>query len=455
MLLNRSLIIKMDCSQSTNKDDKKRNSSQNIKCSTMNPPLAPKNFRVSSHPTQSFGLKAQSLTFGHDSFSNSFELCEVPVLSKKLPYFHPQRGPHAKLPYPKLRVGVGNSEEIRVLHGNSGGVGNAITNYPQNINININVEPPISRESTSCNSVDYPRSKRALVKPKIKEMQARGDSNREFPFFRGIEYRNTRKKYYRGPGAITSFGFICIKKVDNIAKILLVRRQFTVEFSTFIIGRYTFKNLGYIRRLFRRMTFEEKKILQNESFYTIWNTIWYKPESKECLVQKYKMAYARYVKISNGVRNEKKQYIKLDRLINENRSQFDEPDWTLPKGKREQDESPLECAKREVMEETSLSPDQYNHLENIYPLYEKYKGSDGLLYKHVYYVSVAADDAKVKLDPNNKQQITEVGKIGWFTIQKALSMIRTNNNRKRDMFRRLKDILDTKYPEILEGVTYY
>ena len=145
----------------------------------------------------------------------------------------------------------------------------------------------------------------------------------------------------------------------------------------------------------------------------------------------------------------------LDRLINENRSIFDEPDWTLPKGKRERNESSLDCAKREVCEETALSSDKYNHLENIYPLYEKYKGTDGLWYKHVYYVSVAHDDATIKLDPNNKQQITEVGKLGWFTIADALSMIRTNNSRKRDMFRRLKDILDTKYPEILKGVKYY
>jgi 8-oxo-dGTP pyrophosphatase MutT (NUDIX family) len=273
-----------------------------------------------------------------------------------------------------------------------------------------------------------------------------------------IENKNLtlKKKYNKNfkHTSIKSYGFICLKNINNKIYVLLVRRKFTVEFTTFVMGRYSINNLSYLKILFRRMTFKEKKILENESFYSIWNMIWYNPETKECLAQKYKIAYDKFISIYNGFYNDKNKYIKLNLLIKNNKSQFDEPDWTLPKGKKERNENTLECAKRELNEETNLNEKQYNYLDNIYPLFEIYKGSDGLYYKHIYFVAIVNHDALIKYDTNNKQQITEIGDIRWFTIKDALNIIRTNNSCKREMFRRLKDILNNKYPNILKNIKY-
>jgi len=262
--------------------------------------------------------------------------------------------------------------------------------------------------------------------------------------------------FYRNKNAITSYGFILLKlcKEEGKVKVLLVRRQYSVSFTTFIIGRYSINDVRYLNSLFRTMTNEEKKLIQTESFHSLWDRIWFRPETKSCLVRKFEVSYEKYIAIKNGVYNDDNMFVKLSNLIKYNRSVWLEPDWGLPKGRKEKKELALTCATRELNEETGLTKQDFTHLDKIYPLYEKFTGTDNLLYKHVYYVGILKPDVEPQLDKNNRQQMAEIGDIGLFAIEDAMKLMRSNKKRKIKMFEKLKEIIDLKYPKLLDGMTY-
>ena len=50
-------------------------------------------------------------------------------------------------------------------------------------------------------------------------------------------------------------------------------------------------------------------------------------------------------------------------------------------------ETDLQCAMREFKEETGISSDKYTIINNIEPLTEIFTGTDGALYKYVYFIA--------------------------------------------------------------------
>ena len=48
-------------------------------------------------------------------------------------------------------------------------------------------------------------------------------------------------------------------------------------------------------------------------------------------------------------------------------------------------EKNIDCGIREFKEETGLTNDMFHILQNINPLIEVFKGTNGILYKHIYY----------------------------------------------------------------------
>lgn len=268
--------------------------------------------------------------------------------------------------------------------------------------------------------------------------------------------KNYTDLYNRNKNAITSYGFILLQRTPTIANkdklnILLIRRRYSIGFTAFVIGRYSINDMRYLNFLFKNMTDKEKVILQKESFHSLWQRIWFAPESKNCLIRKFENSYEKFITVKNGIHNDNNEFIKLSNLIKNNKSIWKEPDWGLPKGRKDKKETALACAIRELYEETGVTINDFTHLDKIYPLYEKFTGTDGLPYKHVYYVGILNPDVQPKLDTNNKCQMAEVGDICVSSLEEILKLMRTNKRRKIKMFEKLKEIIELKYPEILEN----
>lgn len=254
--------------------------------------------------------------------------------------------------------------------------------------------------------------------------------------------------------AKTSYGFILIKIVNRKLKVLLIQRKYTISFSAFVLGKYKLYDFNHILEMFYTMTPDEKQIIAKESFEQLWNRIWsYTNEisKRPCLQKKYQISLHRY-----NILRESEELHNLDYLV-KTKSRIDNPDWCFPKGRKDYNnhESSLNCAFREVKEETGLDSNDFIHLNLIRPVDERYIGTDSLLYKCVYYIGLITTKKNICLDSTNEYQRSEVGDIGLFTISEALTCMRSNPRRKEKIFRTLLDIIENKYPYIIQGVNIF
>ena len=229
---------------------------------------------------------------------------------------------------------------------------------------------------------------------------------------------------------ITSYGVILYKIDDDLIKYLLIRRKDTLSYVEFIRGRYNNDNKDYIFKLLQGMTeTEHNKILQHD-FNTLWDMLWISPTLKQ---------HKKELAIASEKFNENQDIIR-DYIMN-NKTQWINPEWGFPKGRRHFYETDLDCAEREFIEETGIKKDDYIILKHIKPITEVFYGSNNIKYKHVYYIGLYISDDNISIDTSNKHQVAEVGDIGWYSYLESLDLIRPYNIEKKKALTRSNDII--------------
>ena len=113
---------------------------------------------------------------------------------------------------------------------------------------------------------------------------------------------------------------------------------------------------------------------------------------------------------------------------------YESAEWEIPKGRRNNYESNIHCAKREFYEETNMNNNDYKMLTNLHSIQEKYFGTNGIEYKHVYYLSIANSDNNIK---NNFKTNNEIGDIGWFTWEECTNLIRPYYKTKIELINKI------------------
>ena len=133
-------------------------------------------------------------------------------------------------------------------------------------------------------------------------------------------------------------------------------------------------------------------------------------------------------------------FYTLDTLLDESMkySQWDEPEWGFPKGRRNSQEKDYDCAVREFSEETGYSPLMLKNVHNILPFEEIFSGSNYKSYKHKYYLMNIAYSHNL-IQPNFEK--TEVSDIGWKTIDQCISCIRPYNLEKIKIIKKIHSCL--------------
>ena len=111
-------------------------------------------------------------------------------------------------------------------------------------------------------------------------------------------------------------------------------------------------------------------------------------------------------------------------------SDYDDPEWGFPKGRRDKYENNLNCANREFKEETNII--NYNLFERIETLEENFVGTNNISYKQIYYLAGIECEKLVDIGDN-----FEIGNIGWYTIDDALKLIRPYDTTKINMLNQL------------------
>jgi 8-oxo-dGTP pyrophosphatase MutT (NUDIX family) len=101
-------------------------------------------------------------------------------------------------------------------------------------------------------------------------------------------------------------------------------------------------------------------------------------------------------------------------------------------------EHPLDCAIREFTEETGKNPSKLVFLP-IFPLEEIFTGSNGIVYRHVYYLAkLENDETTTQFDFKGSG---EVSQINWFNFKEAYNIFRSYEASKRRVVATAFDIV--------------
>lgn len=205
---------------------------------------------------------------------------------------------------------------------------------------------------------------------------------------------------------------------DNYKQVLMVQKRVTNAFAEFVRGKYRTRTDADV--LFNGMTKQEKLMLLSLKFEYIWyylyldftqNEFYYKCQGK----------FNDY--ISDGGK-------RLKHTIDTTKCALG-TSWEPPKGRKNKDESNIECAVRELKEETGISDDLYKflfHLKN-----NKYKCSaisHETQYKVVYYTARIFEHKDPRFILSNYTQTSELLDTKWISVKDLISYPMMNELRQ-------------------------
>ena len=118
------------------------------------------------------------------------------------------------------------------------------------------------------------------------------------------------------------------------------------------------------------------------------------------------------------------------------KSIFNEQEWGFPKGRRKIKENDLDCAVREFYEETRIINTDIQVIIDIMPFEEIFFGTNGIMYKHVYFVArLKNNNVNIKIDNSCLEQIREIRAIKWYNFNEVLSHIKCYNTERISLFK--------------------
>jgi len=176
---------------------------------------------------------------------------------------------------------------------------------------------------------------------------------------------------------IISYGIVLYTYEKNkYLKYLICQRRDSISYIQYLQDLIDEKNMvKYINLMSKE---EKKRCLEyyyKKDAHSIWKDLW--------ITHKSKIYKNHYERCTNMFLKNMEKY--LEHFKNENIGQM-ENSWCFPKGRLNKNENEIECAMRELEEETNISSDIINVNKNI-SFEELYIGSNNLIYKTVYYLA--------------------------------------------------------------------
>ena len=204
-------------------------------------------------------------------------------------------------------------------------------------------------------------------------------------------------------------------------RFLMIRRKHTLGFLEFVRGRYSVENVDGIIFLFKQMVQEEIDKIGKMEFDELWSEVW--PNGEITHKNEYARSKAKFEQLKNG----SNQVVTLDFYTTEIKPSWSHAEWGFPKGRRNYQEDDMTCGVREFEEESGYTEDEYTILDRIRPLDEEFIGTNGINYRHVYYVGISNNNRDPRIDKRVHHQANEVGDIALLTYNEAINLIRPHH----------------------------
>jgi len=219
-------------------------------------------------------------------------------------------------------------------------------------------------------------------------------------------------------------------KEKNNINYLIVRRKHSLGYIEFIRGRYEIDNLETVYHLIRQMTPDEINDIKTKDFKELWEEVWKKTSYNKLYLKEMEDSLERF------------NYLKENNILdNKLKNDYDEPEWGFPKGRRNPNEKNLKCALREFWEETSIDKNNLIVLNKLFPIQEIFFGTNGIKYKHIYYIAIYDGVDEVGLEKLQEDQLTEIGDIKWINLKDSLKLFRPYHEEKKKLLISLENFL--------------
>lgn len=236
---------------------------------------------------------------------------------------------------------------------------------------------------------------------------------------------------------VISYGIICFRCPAGEPEYLVVQRKDTFSFVDFMRGKYDLENRGYILSMFRMMTPGERALIRDSSFEHCWKYLWNSSSRGKRWVE-YEESRGRFNALKEGYlveRGGETTPFGIGDVMRHCENVDYEPEWGFPKGRRNINEPDMKTAFREFSEETGIGTGSLMLLSHK-PFDETFVGSNGVRYRHVYFVARVDDECETRLCAN------ELRASRWARFDEAVSKF-TSTVERVEMFRRThKFVLD-------------
>ena len=222
-------------------------------------------------------------------------------------------------------------------------------------------------------------------------------------------------------------------------KFLMISRKNSVGYVEFIRGRYRSEKIDQVIYLFKQMMQSEidkinYSLTIDDGFEYLWKDFWRNKYDSQYLLKDKLISKSNYdiLKI-NGVEGPD---LDLTYIVSTVKAEYNIEEWGFPKGRKNRVETEEECAIREFKEESGYLDEDFKIIENIKPLIEDFNGTNGIRYRHIYYVAELITD---KLPRNNitDSQKDEIGNIQFMDFTTANECIRDYHVPRKIILERL------------------
>jgi 8-oxo-dGTP pyrophosphatase MutT (NUDIX family) len=243
---------------------------------------------------------------------------------------------------------------------------------------------------------------------------------------------------------VSSYGIICFRMVETEdgthPEYLMVQRKDSLGFVEFARGKYDVYDDRYIGAMLSNMTPQERRlVLSATSIDALWDHLWRDPSAAH-RAHRPRPAFVR--DLDEARRKFAVVQSRLGTFAHLLDSDPDtETEWGFPKGRRTLQETDAECARREFVEETGIDSRHIDMSDDIPRVEELFQGSNGVYYRHLYFVARAA--ASMPGGDSYPHTTSEIRAVAWFSFGDCLRRI-------RDVYAQRKALLHRVHAGIMQ-----
>lgn len=255
----------------------------------------------------------------------------------------------------------------------------------------------------------------------------------------GHAFSNCRKP-------LVSHGIITYRiNSENQIEYLLVCRKHTFGYIDFLRGKYAINNKSHIMDIVNEMTLAEKKAILERPFLENWLELW-GSQSNTYFVNEKIFANEKFNQLSKGI-FVSDDFYNTQSLINESQTEWETPEWGIPKGRKNYKETGKECALREWSEETGYNVNDVEIIDNIVTYDEVVIGSNYQSYKDSYYLGKFSSRKDNTIGKIQKQELSDAK---WCILNEVCEKVRPYHLERVNIIRNVHSLLN-KYSQYIYG----